>query len=76
MNNKMKKLFKTKKEMEKIRAIDLEVNRILRERHGREEIAQKRAANEPGKSALDKVDKEPWVEDMEEESDEEDGVYL
>ena len=76
MNNKMKKLFKTKKEMEKIRAIDLEVNRILRERHNREEVEEKRAANKPGKSALDKADKEPWVEDMEEESDEEDGVYL
>ena len=54
----------------------MEVNNNLCKRHGWEEIEEKQAKKKPAKNALDKADKEPWVEDMEEKSDDEDGVYL
>ena len=67
----LKKRYNTKKEMEKIRAADVEVNGILRTRHNRAAVEERRASKKPSKKKAAE-DEEPWLSEYE---DDDDGDY-
>ena len=65
---KLKKQHQDKKAMPRIRAADAEVNEILRTRHNRVAVEEKRASKKPSKKKAAE-EEDPWLSEYEDDDD-------